>query len=80
MLQHVAVAFCWAGWRQGALQAPSNVFTVRPSPFAQGGIDAFFKYDGPLGCWWDESKGTHTVAGARNAGVSGKHASEFFGG
>jgi len=28
----------------------------------QGGIDAFFKYDGPLGCWWDESKGTHTVA------------------
>lgn len=29
----------------------------------QGGIDAFFKYDGPLGCWWDEAKGTHTVAG-----------------
>jgi hypothetical protein len=31
--------------------------------FLQGGIDAFFKYDGQLGCWWDEQKGTHTVAG-----------------
>lgn len=35
-----------------------------PAPPPQGGIDAFFKYEGRLGCWFDEALGTHMVAGA----------------